>query len=71
MIIGLLTFLMIILGTFAGSMSIILEFSGIVQLSYFSLLEVGELNPLVHALSNLKYSSGYNFPFTFDDPVDD
>jgi hypothetical protein len=62
---------MIIVGIFAGSMNIIFEFSGIIQLTYFCLLEVGQLNPLVYALTNLKFSSGYNPPLNFSDPVDD
>lgn len=69
--VGISAFIMIILGIFAGSMSIVFEFSGILQLTYFSLLEVGELNPLVYGLTNLKYSSGYNLPINFSDSVDD
>lgn len=50
-------------------MMITLEASFICQLTYFSLLEIGQLNPFWYALSGLKFSSGYNFPFSSQQPI--
>ncbi len=68
-ILGIATFVMVIAGFFVGNMMISLENAFFVQLSYFSLLYIGQLNPLFYALTGLKYSNGYNIPITHDNPL--
>ena len=55
-----LAWLMMILGLYSGKV-IGVEMMGVVQLSYFSLLSLTDMNPCISALSSLKWINGYNF----------
>ena len=57
---GFCVFGLIIFGSFAGNMLVTMETAALFQLTYLSLLTIGELNPYFYALSGLKYSLGYN-----------
>jgi hypothetical protein len=70
-IIGFVCFGLILFGLFVGNMMIPLETASIVQLSYFSLLWIGELNPFYLALTGLKYASGFNIALKYSNPSQD
>lgn len=68
-ILGIVCFVMAIIGTLFGNMMISLETGFIFQMAYFSVLTAGPLNPMFYALSGLKYSIGYNMPLFNDSPL--